>query len=343
MHIGKFFLCSFFFLFFGLLTAAKGFNQRVAQYYLSKNKAELSIVNGHYGDALKQYKHAFRLHAPLARDLFNAFVVAYYEKDTAAAQSYYNGLVLHGYEKRYFEGLAGYNDFVTQILKDPFYAYLSRPYDSLLAVLKRSDLPVKAAILDSIMEIDQNTRLRGYEDGMNRKSYRDSLAETDHIAIRALIGYCRQYGFPGFDQVGLCEKRVKQPMNLGTFYSVFWHQRGHNKTLDAIARTAVMNGAFEAQDYAVIADQYNNRYDTVLPENYASLGFRLPAGAPIDEVRVNRDRAAIYLESLADYRKKMAFQKKDNRFYLVNMFAYGFNNGQPGKSTQDHSGTESVR
>jgi hypothetical protein len=69
-----------------------GAQKNIKKFYSLLNKAELSIVNGKYKSALRNYSKASMIHELFARDFNNAFWASFYAKDNKRGLFYFKKL-----------------------------------------------------------------------------------------------------------------------------------------------------------------------------------------------------------------------------------------------------------
>lgn len=283
--------------------------QKVWSYYIHVNDAEIFITEGRYNDALQFYDIAFQNKMPNAKDLYNAYIASFLLKDTARTISYFNQLASYGLKKGGFERTK-FGKSIPNISSDPFYQYISKDYDSLYAIAQKSTYPTYAKKLNDIYSKDQKAR------ATNEKL---NIYYADSLNLIELGKFIKSNGFPSFQRTGFFETLRNSPMNPSIAWLIMWHQRGKYTSLDNVMLDAVKSGDFAPDDYAIIADQKKNLYYT---------GILKTKDTNLDETEINKKRAEIYLESLEDYRAKLAFQNKDRRFVLVQFMAFAFNFGE---------------
>lgn len=318
MKIFNFFLLLFFTSQTSVL--AQDFNKDIANYYLNKNLAELAIVDSNYIEASEYYKIAFSKSILFSADLWNAYLISFYQNDTIFTQKYYNSLVLHGYSKKFFIGSLNYYQ-LDSLLVQPFYLYISRTYDSLWNIAISTEMPSKAKKLDEIFNLDQQGRIYKDVDNITIKENQHIL-DTDDSTRKLFFLYCKEYGFPNFSQVGLFEKRVRQPTATGLPFLLYWHQVfKQNPKLDDLYYNAALNGDIPADQYATTIDRRKIKYFMILRD--------LETLNPAEIKLINEERAKIYLESINDYRKKIEFQLNHKQFHFVNISAIAYNFSKP--------------
>lgn len=312
----------------GLLPAAGIFGQgmghrdSVRRYYQYKNEAELAILNSNYPAALRAYKAAFCYKRPNARELYNTFFLAY-DLDSALARHCFTEIVLHGQKKANMEYMQAVKNMKDRTLLERLY----QSYDSLHARALKSPLPAFASYTDTIMANDQKVR----PGPMMSEEQQLAMLHQDTLNIRDMITLIRTLGFPGYDRRGVFEK-VQQGWFTGpdVCWLLMWHGKHllprHRDTLNGLALEAVLDGELPPEEYALIIDiqQDRPRYYNLLPKEISDSGVRF---LPIpDEAEVNRERATIYLDKVADYQRKLAYERqKDCAFYFTPMFCSATN------------------
>lgn len=283
-------------------------------YYDLKNKAELSIIDSQYQQALHYYKAAFRYKVPEARDAYNAFVLAYRQTDSITAKACFNLLAAHGQTREKLEEMY----FGRQTERTPFYQWVAAGYDSIRRKALASGMPGVAAIMDSIYKADQDIRMQVKGRGPTLEdAQRFAVADARNVAF--LKKYSAQHGFPGYEQVGNFEVIRQGYINApGTFWLVMWHTRHVPPGLGETALKAVLAGQFPPDEYALIMDsQAGARVYYQLFYKAINATGEVAFDPVPDEVAVNRKRAAIYLEPLADLRRKLYYQQKAGYPFLI--------------------------
>jgi len=133
-----------------------------------------------------------------------------------------------------------------------------------------------------------------------------------------MFRFIKEYGFPSFARTGFYDtmRLVDAP---GTFWYVWWHGRGGSTVLDKVTLEAVLDGDFPPDEYAVVMDARSS--NEALSVFYTVPN--LPGLLQPDLEEVDKRRAALYMESLADYKRKLAYRMKDNRFMIVTSACFG--------------------
>ena len=167
--------------------------------------------------------------------------------------------------------------------------------------------PIKGKDLDSISDLANAVRQN--VDKMAKEEYNKQLTEGNKKAIALFKQYIHKYSFQNFDQVSFFERRGMHPFSATKPSFLFWHRRGSINILDTLFHKEVMNGNFIADQYASTADQNKERYYMILPKSKYLDSMEIKTKL----AEINKERATIYLESIENYSKKLAFQAKKSR------------------------------
>lgn len=289
-------------------------NDSVVRYYELKNKAELAIIDSAYPQALRYYKQAFAYKPPNARDISNALILAYRQKDSATARSCFNLLVRHGHTREKMEEEAFGRSFKTQ----PLYQWVTAGYEQIRQEALQSNMPRVAAVLDSVFAADQGIRI-DMENGVTSPEQSGALVAVDCQNVAFLKQYIAQHGFPGYEQAGNFETIRKGYTNApGTIWLVMWHTRHVPPQLNEVVHKAVLDGRFPPDEYAMLMDSQNEQkvyYE--LFDKKISTDKQVSFEPVPDEEEVNRRRAALYLEPVAALRRKLQYDQKGGRLFSL--------------------------
>lgn len=282
------------------------------QYAALKNKAELCILDTNYTGALHYYRAAFACHAAAQRDLYNAFITAYYCGDSAMAKAYYNEMVALGQTAQRLSTLR----FGRLHRKEPLYRWLERDYEALHTRALGSPAAAYAAVMDSVFDADQAVRVN-YQH-LSPEEIKVMIAR-DSVNITFLKNLIASHGFPGYRQTGLFDRATEGWVhgNSAIFF-LLWHSRNLSTQLDTEMIAAVHAGDLPPEDYALIMDSrtHENRYGSRPP------GYNMQDEVTFDllpdtaEAAIDRHRAGLGLCNLADYRRKLVFQHGGSVFYF---------------------------
>jgi hypothetical protein len=300
-------------LFFSVTGFGRTVKRNSVQHYaMFKNKAELCIVDSNYAVALRYYKTAFHFKTPDQRDLYNAFIVAYLETDSAAIRSFYNQMILHGQPGNKLAILKFGKMHKDQLL----YQWATKDYDSLRTIAMNGVMPQYARIMDSVFKADQDARV--VYRNLSKEQLR-IMGGKDSVNLDYLKQLIAEKGFPGYQQTGMFEKAQEGWIHSNsTIFFILWHTRDLSTLLDAMTRKAVLSGDFPPEDYAIIMDSRtaNNQYFSRLPKNEAEDGQEFAVIPEDQEKAINKKRAAIQLCNLKDYKRKLEYQNTTNLFYF---------------------------
>lgn len=305
--------------FFGCLISTLIFGQMsdsVKKYYQFKNAAERSILDSNYRSAFENYQKAFAYKHPNLLDAYNAFLVAFEVRDSMQCYSLFKDLVFHGMRKDRLEKLS----FFKSAAGEPFYKFIVRNYDSLVAVpVERLSIDRKYIdVLNIVYHRDANARL---------SKVPDSVVAADMTNIRELKNYINSNGYPSYWRVGFYEDSYEGWIHyFGTIWLLMLHTRHLSKDLNDQLYQAVNNGDLAAEDYAIFLDlqnkdkqMYHSFFAKEAQEN-GTMGLITPAAVST----VDKQRAMIGLDNLAVYKRKLEFQRRDPRFYFVPAYMIAF-------------------
>lgn len=285
----------------------------IKKYYQFKNAAERSILDSDYQAASSNYQKAFIYKHPNLLDAYNAFVVAYQMKDSAQCTSLFKDLVMHGMRKDRLEMLGAFRKSV----QEPFYKFISGSYDSLASAEKKGIDKEYVDFLNSIYHRDQDARFLDIP---------DSVVAADLKNINELKRYIGKNGYPSYWRVGFYEASYEGWIQyFGTIWLLMLHTRHLSKGLNDQLLQAVNTGEMAAGDYATFLDFQNKdqRYHSFFSKETNENGS-VELKTPRDIGIINQQRAAIGLDDIETYRRKLEFQRNDNRFFFVPAYMIAF-------------------
>lgn len=266
-------------------------------YYEYKYEAELAIMDADYRHAVKTYKNAYQYKTPNSSDLYNSFKTAYLCNDSAMAKAWYELEILHGWNRNKFET----NLWGETIKNDGLYQWINTNYDSLHQVAQRSNMPVVAKVMDSILAADQKPR----DFNKITEQVMQQILHVDSMNVAFLKNYMEQNGYPGFDEVGIFEE-----FNIpSTIWFVMLHTRYTSKALNKPCLQAVLEGKLPPGEYASIIDLQGEKPIYYQASKWAGKQIGPVRLLPKDKVAINKLRAELFLEPLDEYRLKLVFQK----------------------------------
>lgn len=288
----------------------------VAKYYFCRNKAELAIVDSNYFESLNFYKKAFLFKSANARDLANGLRLAIILNDTLFARTCMGTLAANGLPQRVTLNFMG--EEWTQA--GGLYSYLAGNYDSLVSVYENSKKAKLSEMLERIYERDQLARRGGYTEA--------EAAVIDKKNIDSLIWFSGKYGFPCFQLLGFAEPSSGIG-RAGIYGFILWHSREQEiGALDSLGLRAVMAGLYPPEEFAQSFDFKSpiSKYHMLVPGISSNLD---PTKTALTDEVVNLNRAAIYLESIEDYKRKLLYMERRGknwyRFLLAPQLIYGMN------------------
>ncbi len=268
----------------------------IRQYYVLINKAELTIVDSNFNEAINLYDSAFQFKRPNPLDLHNALCA------TAQIQDCKNG-------RRYLEKLAhlGYRIRKSLLNNNTFWnctaAGLAEISDKVTSDYLLSAVSLK---LDSLIKADQDVRdaeKTDYEqmakvDGEVRQSLYNLLKTEEFIKVEPGM----TYGNAGNE--------------YSTLWLVRWHERGRPSILDSIILANVLLGNYDPAVYASLTSVDDN-------SKYGIYYNPLRKWSDKERKIINQNRSKIYLEPLEDYEKKIVMQLKTETLIRNEQLQYG--------------------
>jgi hypothetical protein len=286
------------------------------------NQAEVSIMDGKYKDALTTYEKAFTA-VPKAfmKDYFNAAVCATYLGDATNTYKYLLEVAGKGISLDFIKDEPAF----IGIQRDPNWREFEKQY---LTKKRDFESKINKSLLDKLNKIydrDQWFRMR------NPEAFADSIIKLDKQNARELDYLIAKYGLPNEDNIGCGEGGT--PIIQYPFYTVIKRQSPENQTVNF--SNALLEGMRKGQVSPHTAASLMatiNGNDTFFARYvYKILGIDSPSfqGKPFsskidkwvfrqiekeDELRINQMRLTNGMETLAEYRRKVIFALKDNRF-----------------------------
>lgn len=289
-----------------------GQNENIKQYYNNINIAELFIINNNYDSALSYYGKANEFKYLNKDDLINVFTIAFILKDSIKAKYYFDELALKGFNAKMFEVCNEVEkrfSICAPEIDSAFYSYLKKDLDSLrfISEIKMKDFG------ESFMRFyfaDQNARKNNESDSII--NILDKINETE------ILNYINKTSFPTFQNSGFWGLINLSPTQNGIIWLIAWHRRPSISILENLIFKKVIEGDYSPELYAIIKyGQGDDKYGIIWNE-YKNKSIQ-------EKKKINAERQKIYLESNEDYQKKVEFQDKDRRFFLVNHFLLGYN------------------
>ena len=293
----------------------------IEKYYQYVNQAELVICNEKYEDAGIFYKKAFAEHIPFCADLRHAFTLNYtYLNNIDEAVKYAHILIQRDYPE--------IEEFIQDTVNEAvMYAHLK----ALLDTTKRTTIPELQAALNEIIEDDQ--AIRSEYPGYKHDNV-DKIRAVDSINSKKIKLLYKKYGSINETNTGsYLHNQSGIRMNL-------WHNGMWLKDPKEIVFQDVMNGNFDAREYANLEDKFKTeQLDRAEKKPYKAYYATNIAHAmiihnvlflwePENLEEVNDNRKAIYIaETWEDYKIKVlhAFYNNNPNFIFITLkhFVYG--------------------
>lgn len=273
---------------------------KVKQYYKLINNAELLLSQKQYHYAKEQFALAFSSKFPNDKDLYNAFLTAYYTKDSLLTRAYMNQLAYMGLSKSYFSD---------SIFAPNLYNYALAQFDSCFnAGLVNQKSPMWSVLIADFdpLQISRKELVDDYGQIITERNILDS------IKVEKLIQYFSLYGFPSFERVGF-RGQLSSLNNDWLLYFVISLEQTSQKTkiLNHLLKP-LLNGELRPDIYAAIQTTASN---TTFSKDEFGLGHRWYTKPPNeDELQeINKRRAEILLEPYSDFEQKRLFDGQNNK------------------------------
>lgn len=294
----------------------------IKSYHPSINKAELSVVDANYKEALENYQKAFAaVPRGFMKDYFNAAVCATYLGDATNTYKYLLEVASKGISLDFIKDEAAF----IGIQQDPNWRNFEKEY---LAKKREFDQKINKGLKDKlakIVERDQWFRVR------DAQAFADTIVKIDRQNASELDYIFDRYGFPSEDAIGCGDGGM--PVIQYPFYTVIRRQTPENQTVNfsnyllAAVRTGKISphsathimATINANDVFFARHVFKILTDESLAMQGKPFATKLNKWVfrqidKVDEQRINEMRLQNGMETLAEYRKKILFSINDNRF-----------------------------
>jgi hypothetical protein len=303
-----------------------GQKDNIKLYYERINKAEMALIDSNYANALKLYDSAFSYKKiPFGRDLYNAALTAIIYKSYPTALIHLEKLFSLGYDIKNIDTLSVFKEFICSK-----FGKLARKKYKAKKLIYNSKYRIE---VQEMVRMDQFFRVK--ENAYER--YGDTIRAIDAQNVKHLIKLISGNGFPSEDKIGINPDNLFQPL----FYVLVFHQNNGAKyqtfNYSSILQEAILKGELRNNIGAELIQGANGvryfdafglvmaKFDTTFFENN---NLNIPVKKDttyqtswgyfkINETELNKynlKRRTIYLESLEENFKKMAFCLKSTNF-----------------------------
>ena len=310
-------------IFFVLLAVGALANESdyTKDYYPLVNKAELSILESNYSEALELYQEAFKaVPTPFARDYYNAAVCAMLLENKKQSLTYLEKLASKGVSIDYLAQQPVFDAMQTTKQWRKFkrkYPKYRKQYDSQVNLDLRADL-------DELYARDQYFR----EAKGGLRVYADTLRKIEAANTEQFLEWVKTYGYPGEALIGVGDTLEQLPR----FSIIIQRQTKARQGYDfsKILSEAVKQGRISPQAAAYLIEQQVGR------SKYGSKAYVQISCSTCEEERVSdnlgkyleekrtekelltidANRKVLGLESFNDYKRKVLYSLEDKRFKL---------------------------
>ncbi|WP_439880472.1 hypothetical protein ACSX1A_15100 [Pontibacter sp. MBLB2868] len=295
-------------------------------YHPAINEAEINIVQEDYSAALAAYQLAFsEVPDPFARDYYNAAVCALLVNDQKQTFDYLEKLVVKGVSLSYLENQEVFSD----LQKSRKWRKFRKKYPKYRREYREKVNEDLRADLDELYARDEYFRQAkgGY------RVYGDTLQKIEKANTKRFLDWVEKYGYPGESLIGVADTLEQLPR----FYIVIQRQTKARKGYDFtdMLTQAVEQGKMEPHAAAYLMDQQSgdNRYSSKPfikvncstckdDKTFEGIDQYFEKSRTDRELEaINKRRNKLGLESLEEYKKKVLYSKRDNRFKLGNTWA----------------------
>ncbi len=291
-------------------------------YYESVNRAELSIVEANYAEAIALYDRAFQMKDfPYCRDIYNQAVCAVLVEDYSMAAANLENLCKYGYE-------------LDSLLAKPV-------FDPLFSSPMGEDLVKTCAgsgqgfdhnlrqVYDSLLVVDQLFRIKEGSYAV----YGDTIAALDESNATFLVNLIESDGFPTEEKVGTYLEFDYESFRMIVFHNNVGSRSGIRYDFTEILYEAVETGELDVRVGIQLIvgstgmDDFGFEFSGLvqhgLEENFqkGKVDTTLSAWGfysiePDMEREIDERRAKMGLCSLDDFRAKTIYGMKDPRFNI---------------------------
>jgi len=281
------------------------------EYYSIINEAEKLIVENNQMEAIGYYNKAFIINtSPFIKDVHNALICALKSKNVISSKVFIDILLEFDLDTNFY-----YKSPKLIDLHDNFELYeyfkngiINRP------IVNRS----KCAEFKLLLALDQSIRNACRE--INSNYYRicgNEIRALDSLILLKLKLHLKENGVPSDRSLCLINSS-STPAYVGIIkHSMQW---GKND-LDSILLESINNYKIHPLLYSDLKDYYRESYlkiDPVYGLSYnVKLGDRLFIFPAKDNAEIDKNRASIFLDSIAEYNRKVVFQYKNPEYFLI--------------------------
>ncbi|MBD1398567.1 hypothetical protein H9Q13_15450 [Pontibacter sp. JH31] len=297
----------------------------VKAYHPHINQAESLLMAQDYAGALESYRHAFgAVPHGFARDYYNAAICATLTNNEKQAIGYLENLVETGVSLEYLEQ----QEVFAPLREHKVWKKFVKKYPKRRKEFRKKTNIDLRADLDELWARDQY--FRQAKGGL--KVHGDTLRKIEADNVKNLLAWISQHGYPGERLIGVPDTLEQLPR----FSIVIQRQTAARNGFDftPVLVQAVHEGKLDPHAAAYLIDQQQgkNLYRSKVlakvscdkpkeceeDEELAGMASRYLTHkiSQEEEEKVNERRAALGLESIADYRNKMRYALEDRRFKL---------------------------
>jgi len=298
-------------------------------YYFHINKAELSICDSNYTQALDNYLNAFSyINSPFPNDIYNSLILNIYLRNYSDAIKLCEKLVLLGVNMTFF------NQVPLKSLKNDtvlWNSFISK-YDSLNEVYKsKIDFELRNEIYKLFLNDQKNFCNIDIETGII------PYIQTQDTVFEKYFDILKKYGYPNHDLLGidLINDTIIKPSFQATII-----QHMYQESIDSIEKVSALLKKEIFRGRLLPADFMNWDEFRYEPNHHYGKSILLKSmyekdiyfyKLNLDSLRIkkyNYNRSEIFMYSFEDNLKKLIFIQKnpDNKFNFIIYGLYEMDN-----------------
>ncbi|WP_299991198.1 hypothetical protein [uncultured Pontibacter sp.] len=297
----------------------------IKEYHPRINKAERLVMAKDYEGALETYQQAFSaVPKGFARDYYNAAVCATLTGNEKQGIDYLEKLVEKGVTLEYLEQ----QDVFEPLRAHKGWKKFAKKYPKRRKAFRENMNIDLRADLDELWARDQF--FRQAKGGL--RVHADTIRKIEADNVKKLLAWISKHGYPGEELIGVPDTLEALPR----FSIVIQRQTSARNGFDftPVLTQAVQEGKLDPHAAAYLMDQQqgknlyrskvlarvicNKPEDCQDDDEFGDLSSRylIQRMSEEEEARANELRQALGLEPVADYREKMRYAMKDDRFKL---------------------------
>lgn len=283
---------------------------KVREYYLTVDKAELYISEGKYEMANKMYRKAFKKKIFFLTDVYNAWISSFYSSNKRLFKRYFKLLLKRGIDKEFLMNEKSLQKVKKSKLWGKYFKKKMEQYNS------KSHQNIEFINeVKFLLSADQHVRKQcpNY-----RSNCIDEVKKVDSLNLMKLIKTYEKHNYSK-------EINGTTPKNSLLGYTIISHNISWNRYwIDSILINKVREGKIHAREAAFVLSKLGINppirksyiFETPMIINGTIFFPKNIQTDAVEEKKTNRE--VIFLGGQKDYLKKMKFDIKNKDFMLYN-------------------------